>query len=625
VVTHSQFGLLLRQRFGPYLLTQSLLAFTDTLYARALVVPVVRQTRHLPEADTGALVILAAGLYVLPWLFVAAVLAQFGDRLDKAHLIRLATLLQIPIMLAAAAGFHLGSLGLLLAVLFALGARTALSEPLKYAILPQHLRQSELVGGDALTVSATFAAILLGTLAGALLFELPHGMELLSFTLAGVASLAWAASRAIPRAPPPGPVPRLNRNPFTELVRNLRALGGDRTLFLSVLGIGWFWFVAVIHFTQLPEFARANLGGGEQEAVVLLTLYTLGIATGALLCEWLSSHKVEIGLVPFGSIGLTLFTLDLFFAAPVAHLSREAMAGLAQTPANWRVPADVFLAGVSGGLFIVPLYALVQLRAEPAWRTRIFAGSIILNAAFMIMSGAMAIAILRTGLSIPQLFLATALLNALVAVYIYTLVPEYLMRFIVWILIHIAYRLRTTGLDNIPEQGAAVLVCNHVSYVDAVIIGGCVRRPVRFVIYNRIYHIPLLNFIFRTARAIPIAPAREDPMLVRRAYDKIDEALAAGEIVCIFPEGQITRDGELKPFRRGIERIIRTNPVPVIPMALCGLWGSFFSHRGGPAMRRLPRGSWSRIALRVGTPVAPGAVTITGLHDRVLALRGEWK
>jgi hypothetical protein len=270
------------------------------------------------------------------------------------------------------------------------------------------------------------------------------------------------------------------------------------------------------------------------------------------------------------------------------------------------------------------LYALIQSRCEPSHRSRVIAANNILNALFMVASAGLAILLLNAGWTIPQLFLVTGLLNAVVAIYIYTLVPEFLMRFLAWLLIHAVYRLRVEGLEHIPDEGPAVIVCNHVSFVDAVVIAGACRRPIRFVMDHGIFKVPLLRFIFKTMRAIPIAPAKTDPQLKERAFQEVAQALSQGELVGIFPEGGITASGELQEFRPGIARILQDTPAPVIPMALRGLWGSFFSRKDGPAMTRpFRRGVWSRIALEVGAPVAAVAATPDLLRERVLALRGD--
>jgi 1-acyl-sn-glycerol-3-phosphate acyltransferase len=281
------------------------------------------------------------------------------------------------------------------------------------------------------------------------------------------------------------------------------------------------------------------------------------------------------------------------------------------------------LLGVFGGFYTVPLYALLQARSQPSHRSRIIAANNILNALFIIASAAVAIGLLRAGLSIPQLFLVVGVMNALVAAYIYTLVPEFLMRFLAWLLIHTLYRVRQEGLENIPDDGPCIIVCNHVSYVDAVVIAACVRRPIRFIMDYRIFRAPILSFIFRAMRAIPIASGREDPALKEQAFAEAAVALADGEIVGIFPEGQLTRTGELGAFHPGVERIIAATPVPVVPMALRGLWGSFFSRSPQRTAMRTLRGIFSRIALVAAPPVSPSAATIDALYAQVRALRGD--
>jgi 1-acyl-sn-glycerol-3-phosphate acyltransferase len=379
---------------------------------------------------------------------------------------------------------------------------------------------------------------------------------------------------------------------------------------------------------QFPAYAKNVLGGGESVVTLLLATFTVGIGLGSLLCERMSGKHVEIGLVPFGSIGLTLFGIDLYFASPVglAGSMPQELLALLSLPAVWRVLFDLMMLGVFGGFFIVPLYALVQIRSAPEQRARIIAANNIVNALFMVAGALTAAGVLGAGLSIPVLFGIAALLNALVAVYIYRLVPEFLLRFVAWLMVKAVYRLRCEGLENIPQEGAAVLVANHVSFADAVIIMGASPRPIRFVMDYRIFRTPVLGFIFRHCGAIPIASAKEDPALMEAAFAEVAKALAEGDLVGIFPEGNITRDGELQPFRSGITRILAANPVPVVPMALSGLWGSFFSRIDGVAMKTpFRRGLFSRITLRVALPVSPAEATQSNLFSIVLALRSAEK
>ncbi|MGB0221208.1 MAG: MFS transporter [Sinimarinibacterium flocculans] len=620
-----QFGLLRARRFAPFFVTQTLGAFNDNVFKNALVILVTFGIAGLSPDDVNLYVNLAAGLFILPFFLFSATAGQIAEKYEKSRLIRAIKLFEIVIMLLAVGGLVLGSVAFLMGVLFLMGTQSALFGPVKYSILPQHLREEELVGGNALVEAATFLAILLGTMLGGWLMAQHAGAQWISATVVVVAVLGYLASRGIPGAPPTAPDLRINWNPLTETWRNFRFMQTNRTVLLAVLGISWFWFYGALFLSQLPNYTKLNLGGDETVVTLLLTVFSLGIGIGSLLCERLSGHKVEIGLVPLGSIGLTLFGVDLYFAQPEAAAVTGVGAGeFLRSASNHRVLWDLLLTGIFGGLYIVPLYALIQTRSEASHRSRIIAGNNILNALFMVAAALVAIVLLDAGLTIPQLLLVAALMNAAVAVFIYSLVPEFLMRFLVWALINTLYRIRKTGLEHIPDTGPAVIVCNHVSFVDALILGGNIRRPVRFVMYYKIFRIPVLNFIFRTAKAIPIAGAREDPALMEKAFADVEAALKAGDVVGIFPEGALTGDGEIQAFRPGIERIIRATPVPVVPMALRGLWGSFFSRRDNFLRRaRLPRRFWSRIELVADTPVPPDRVSAADLEARVRALRGD--
>ncbi len=619
-----QFHLLRERRFGPFFLTQFFGAFNDNVYKNALIILIAFQLGD--PATTNTLINLSAALFILPFFLFSASAGQIADKFEKSLLIRRIKLLEILIMLVAAFALISRDIGLLLALLFLMGTQSSLFGPVKYGILPQHLKTEELVGGNGMVEMGTFVAILIGTLLGGLLIGIPEtGTAWVALAVVLLAVVGYAASRAIPAAAPEAPDLQLNFNPLTETWANLRFLRSDRTVFLACLGVSWFWYFGAIYLTQLPNYTRLTLGGNEQVVTLLLTLFSVGVGVGSLACERLSGHKVEIGLVPLGSIGLTVFALDMYFAAGQAAPPAELLGAAAflEQPGAWRVMSDVVLLGLFGGLYIVPLYAMIQTRAAPAHRSRVIAGNNILNALLMVLSAVVAAASLAAGLSIPELFLVTALMNLAVAVFIYSLVPEFLVRFLVWILIHTIYRLNKTGLERIPEDGPALLVCNHVSFVDALILGGCVRRPVRFVMYHRIFDIPVLSWLFRTVKAIPIAPAREDAQLLARAMEAIDDELEAGNLVCIFPEGGLSTDGEIGEFKGGVDRILARRAVPVVPMALSGLWGSFFSRARGAAMSSLPRRFWSRIELAVGQPLDPAQASAEALRGAVVALRSR--
>jgi 1-acyl-sn-glycerol-3-phosphate acyltransferase len=621
---HSQFQLLRERRFAPFFWTQFLGAGNDNVYKNALVIFVAFQAATLTAMSSNDLVNIAAAVFIAPFVLFSATAGQIADKFEKSRLIRLVKLFEIAIMVIGAIGFYRRDLVLLFLALGLMGVHSTLFGPVKYAILPQNLRPDELIGGNGLVEMGTFVAILLGEIVGGLAIAIkPNGPIIAGVTSIAIAAAGYLVSRAIPVTPAVAPQLRINWNPFTETAHNLRFAYGNRVVWLSMLGISWFWFYGATYLTQFANFTKDVLGGDEHVATLLLAIFSVGIGVGSLLCERLSGHKVELGLVPFGSIGLSLFAIDLYFASrELVPTGLSGIDGFLSVAAHWRVAADLVLLGMFGGFYIVPLYALIQERSAPEYRSRIIAANNILNAVFMVVSAGIALGLLKAGLSIPALFLATGLMNAVVALYIYSLVPEFLMRFMAWLLIHSIYRVHKEGLDRVPAEGACVVVCNHVSYVDAVVISACVRRPIRFVMDHRIFATPLLRFLFRTMRAIPIAPRKEDAVLMERAFVEAADALKNGEIVGIFPEGKITDNGELNRFRPGLQRILEQAPVPVIPMALRGLWGSLFSRFPGGPLARLKSLSL-KIGLVAGPPLAPERATPEALQEAVLSLRGN--
>jgi 1-acyl-sn-glycerol-3-phosphate acyltransferase len=624
----SQFSLLGQRRFGPFFWTQFFGAFNDNVFKTALLTILTYDALSWTTLDTGLLNNLIPGLFILPFVLFSATAGQLADKFEKSRLARYVKLLEIAIMLVAAVGWMRRDLSLLVAAVVGMGLHSTLFGPVKYAYLPQHLKQEELVGGNGVVEMGTFVGILLGEVLGAVLVvSRPWGLQFVAFGTIAIAAIGWLCSRAIPHSPAPEPALKINWNPFTETVRNIGFTRRNRPVFLSVLGNSWFWFYGAVILAQFPVYTKDYLHGDHSVFVLLLTVFSLGIGAGSLLCERLSGHKVEIGLVPFGSIGLSVFGFDLYLASlGYTNTAMVDMAGFLAQQGSLRILFDVVMIGVFGGFYIVPLFALIQTRCDRKHVSRTIAGMNIMNALFMVAAALFAMALLKAGYTIPQIFMATALVNALVALYIFSLVPEFLMRFLAWLLIHTIHRVHAVDTDRIPEEGAAVLVCNHVSYVDAIVIMAASPRPIRFVMDHRIFRIPLLSWIFRTAKAIPIAPAQDDPWLMEKSFVDIAQALHEGELVCIFPEGRLTSTGEMNEFKGGIRKILERTPVPVIPMALRGLWGSMLTRSpGNPFERSFRRGPFSRLSLVVGRPVAPALATPESLYEQVRELRGDWK
>ena len=621
----SQFALLGKQRFLPFFLTQLLGAFNDNIFKQSLILAILYKLSL--DTDRALLVNLCALLFILPFFLFSALGGQFGEKFAKDALIRVIKLAEIAIMAVGAAGFLCNSLPLMFVALFAMGTHSAIFGPVKYSILPQALREEELVGGNALVEMGTFLAILAGTIGAGMMMSGNAYANWVAGAIVAVACAGYLASRGIPRARAAMPELKIDWNIFRQSWAILRLGLQQQTpsVSRSLVGNSWFWFLGAIYLTQIPAYAKELLHGDESVVTLILTIFSLGIASGSMLCERLSGGKVEIGLVPFGSLGLTVFGILLWWHSDGFIQAAEAHSWLAVLgePQAWWILGDIFGIGLFGGFYIVPLYALIQARTAENERARVIAANNILNALFMVVSAIASMLFLSVAeLSIPQLFLAVSLMNVAVNSYIFKIVPEFSMRFLIWLLTHSMYRVEQRNLQVIPEEGAAVLVCNHVSFVDALLVGGTIRRPIRFVMYYKIYNLPVLNFIFRTAGTVPIAGRSEDLLIYDAAFKKIAEYLRNGELVCIFPEGKLTTDGELNEFKSGIDRILEETPVPVIPLALQGLWGSFFSRDPGKGwFRRL----WSRVTLLAGPPLTPAAADRQTLQAQVAALRGEMR
>ncbi len=610
-------------RFRPFFLTQLLGAFNDNLYKNGLTIFIAFQAANISKDASNTLVNIAAGLFILPFFLFSPIAGQLADKFEKSMLIRRIKLLEIAIMLLGALSFMLQSVELLVAILFMMGTQSALFGPVKYSLLPQTLRPEELVGGNAMVEFGTFLAILLGLIAGVFIIDI--GTTELGIAVVFVAVCGYWTSRSIPELPAAAPELQISFNIFTQTRKILRDAHENQTVFYSVLGISWFWFIGITYITQLPNYVRYELGGNEQVYVLLLAMFSIGIGAGSFLCERMSGRIVEIGLVPIGALGLTLFGIDIYFNQSITN-SEVLVAPMAfiADGGNLRVMIDMAMLGVSGGIYIVPLYALVQQRSDEKKRSRIIAANNVLNALFMVVAALYGLAALASGISIPTLFLILAIMNAAVTLFIFKLIPEFIMRLLVWLLVHAAYRVDKYDLGNIPDQGPVVLICNHVSFLDALVLAGSIRRPIRYVMYYRIFQLPILSFIFKTAQAIPIAGKSEDPELMQKAFDQVSEALNNGEVVCIFPEGKITETGELGEFKAGVIKVLERNPVPTVPLALRGLWGSFFSRKYGNAMTKLfPRGFFSRIEVVAGQAIDPAEASIELFHQRVLELRGD--
>ncbi|GKT26521.1 MFS transporter [Acidovorax sp. SUPP3334] len=624
----NQFTLLRQRRFAPFFWTQFAGAANDNLFKFAFTVMVTYQlsVSWMPPSMAGLVI---GALFILPFLLFSATSGQLTDKFDKTRMIRFVKNLEIAIMLMAAWGFLASSAVVLLACTFLMGLHSTLFGPVKFAYMPQVLSERELTGGNGMVEMGTFVAILLGQVAGGLLVAVPNiGHAWVAAACVLLALAGRAVAQFIPSVPATDPGLSINWNPVTETWRNLKLAHASPVVFRSLLGISWMWFFGAVFLSQFPSFAKEVLHGDAHVASLLLVVFSVGIGVGSLLCEVLSRRHVEIGLVPLGAIGMSVFAIDLYFASRSLPPAPEMGLGafMAQA-AHWRVMVDLALLSLFAGLYSVPMYALIQMRSQPTHRARIIAANNILNALFMIGSSLIAGALLGAGFSVPQIFLFTGIANAIVAFYIFLLVPEYLLRFVAWVASRFVYRFRIRNDEHLPTQGAAILVCNHVSFVDAVLLMAASPRPIYFVMDHRIFRVPVLGWLFRLAKAVPIAPQKDDPAVYAAAFERAAQVLREGDLLAIFPEGGITRDGQLQPFKGGIMKILERAreeglAPPVIPMALTNLWGSYFSRieQGGAMVRPLRRGMFNRVGLNVGPAVPAAAVQPELLRERVAGL-----
>lgn len=613
-------NLLTQRRFLPYFCTQFLGAFNDNIYKSALIIMV---TYRLVSENQGVLVNVAAILFILPFFLFGSLAGQLADKYEKAWLIQNIKLAEIGIMILGCIAIFLASVPLMLLILFLMGTQSAFFGPIKYSILPQHIERTRLLQANGFVEAATFIAILFGTVLGGLLAGDASNDLWLMLTILFVAALGYLVSFQIPSAKVAASNLKISYKFWSGTRDILKITYRDRMVFLSVLAISWFWFLGSIILSQFPAFAQNVLQGDDQVATLLLATFSVGIGIGSLLCSWLSSGRVEIGLMPIGAVGMAVFTWMLGETALPPADQLRTLAELAVTPGIVAVIINMIMIAISAGLFLVPLYAFMQIRTDEADRSRVIAANNIINAIFMITAGIMAAGMLLLGYDVLDIFKVTAVLTAIVTVYIMWMLPEFVLRFVAWLLIHSIYRVEKVDLHNVPEEGGALIVCNHVSFIDPMILHALLPRPARYVMYEPFYRMPVMNWLFRGMKSIPINTKKADEVVFTNAFNEIAECLEKGRLVVLFPEGGITRDGEIAKFQPGIDQILKRTPVPVVPIALRGVWGTWFSRHKGSAMKGLPTSWMRRISVISGESVPPEEANRLSMHEKVIALRGE--
>jgi acyl-[acyl-carrier-protein]-phospholipid O-acyltransferase / long-chain-fatty-acid--[acyl-carrier-protein] ligase len=419
-------ALLASRRFGPLFWAQFLSAFNDNAVKNALVLMIAYRADAAGQMSAQILIPLAGGLFILPFFLCSATAGQLADQHDKAWLIRLIKLGEIALMLAAAAGVVAGSTTVLLAILCVMGVEAAFFGPLKYAILPDLLAPHELLLGNALVEAGTFIAILLGTIAGVLIAG-RHGALLVAALIVTIAFAAWGMSLMIPPTSAAATRSPVRWNLFAATTRVIREAAGERVPYRSMLGISWFWLAGAIYLSQFPGYVRFILGGEEAVVTLFLAVFSIGIALGSLACSRILRGRISARTVPWGALGIGLFSIDLWLASP-APVAGGVLTGLGPflvVPAHWRILGDLLGISVAGGIFIVPLYVLLQTASARQHRARAIAANNVINAAAMVLAAVATIALIASGVSVPGLFLLTGAATLAVAALFWRILPTF--------------------------------------------------------------------------------------------------------------------------------------------------------------------------------------------------------
>ncbi len=579
-MSHSQFTLLGTRRFLPLFLTQTLGAFNDNVFKNALVILITYSLASKQGLNAQLMVTAAAGIFILPFFLFSATAGQLSDKYDKARLIRLIKIAEIFLMIGTAIGFYLQSVSFLMIMLFLMGTQSTFFGPLKYAILPDHLHKDELIGGNGLIEAATFLAILLGTVVGGVFILIQGGVHIISICILLVALAGWYSSRFIPSTEPAMPLLRVNANFLTETWKIIRYTAGYRDIFLAILAISWFWLVGATFLAQVPTFGKDVLGGNQNLVTLLLLVFSVGIGVGSLLCNRMLKGVVNATYVPLGALGITVFAVDLYFASrhaqPAAGAALIGAAEFLTTFNGWRILVDILLLAIAGGIYVVPLNAIVQERSDEEHRSRNIAAVNIINSLFMVISALGTAAMLTAGFSVPEVFLSVAIVNAGVAFYITRLLPGALARSLVSWLLEILYRVEVEGLKHYKEAGDKVLiVANHQSYLDPLLIAAYIPDNLTFAVNTYVARNRLVKFFLSMAKTFALDPA--NPLSTRELIASIRER----EKVVLFPEGRITVTGSLMKVYEGAGMIADRSGATILPVRIDGAQHSPFSHLKG--------------------------------------------
>jgi 1-acyl-sn-glycerol-3-phosphate acyltransferase len=623
------FQLLKQRNFVPFFGCMGLGALNDNMFKSALAILIAY---NIQKETADLLVQASAGLFILPFFLFSGISGQICDKFEKSKLIVMIKSLEILIMSMAAVGFYINNIYFLMFVLFLMGTQSTLFGPIKYSILPQHLKTKDLLTGNALVSMGTFIAILIGTICGGILVSkdiiTAYSLTPISIAVVIAAIIGMIFSKFIPSAVPSAPNLKINLNLITETWKTLKLANTKKSILLAIMGISWFWFFGFFFLASLPSYCRDVLRGDEQVATILLTFISIGMGIGSILCEKLSSGNIKIGLVFLGGLGLSLFSTDLYLSGNTfpPNLTAGTYLTLSQfldIGTNLRVSFDLLMIGLSGGMFIVPLYTLIQQDAPRHLGSRIIASNNIVNAIFMVSAAIFAMVLFSFGLNILQIFLIVSMMNLAVTGLLLYFFPQHIYHFFFTIMVKVIYNFKIQGKNNLPTSGPVLIVSNHVSYIDPFLICSGMNRPPRYVMDKSFYDMKILKWFFTSSKSIPITPKKICPQGTQQAIDDVIQGLTNGDMIVIFPEGFITKTGEMIPFKNGVERILDKVDATVVPVAIKGMWGSWFSRIKGKALKGLPPNRLrAKVELNIGAPVPGDEVNMQKLQEKVEEMRG---
>lgn len=619
-------SLLLQKRFSPLFLTQFLGALNDNFFKNALVILITYQSISLWGLEAGALVAAAGGIFILPFFLFSATAGQLADHYDKSMMVRVTKWSELIFMAMAAYGFISQSYSFLFVVLFCMGAQSAFFGPLKYGMLPEVLDKSELVGGNSLIQAGTFLAILVGTLVGGKSAANSNALEWISAGVVLLALIGLGLAYLVPRTGLANAGIKVNWNFFSSTLEIMRMSRQDKNIFRTLMGVSWFWFLGAGVLSVLPVFVKDILGGSEEVATLFLALFTVGMGIGAFLCHAISPRRAEIGMSPIAGLLMSFFLIDLWLGSLNLTVTSELL-GVSEflsRPGAWRAMIDLILMATFGGLFIIPQMTYVQEEAGQGEVARLIAANNIWNSLFMVGVSIFIMVLYALGVSSSEAFLILGVLNLIFSFVLYAWRSEKTLRFIGQLLTRTFYRLEVRGRENLPKHAPYILVSNHVSFIDWLFLMAASTEPVRFVIDHNYYYQPGLPFWLKQARLIPIATRRESEERMNEAFVRISDALREGSVLGIFPEGFLSRDGKIRRFQPGLGRILRRDPVPVVPLVIKGLWGSTFSHEGAGVFKKWTGFGRRKVIIEIMPAIDPAKFKSEELHEQMRCkLEGE--